>query len=45
MAPARELSIVVGTVLGTTVLAEARGVRRFTAAAAIVVGIVALTLG
>jgi drug/metabolite transporter (DMT)-like permease len=45
VAPARELSILVGTLLGTTVLAEGHGVRRFAAAAAIVVGVVALTIG
>jgi len=45
VAPARQLSILVGTLLGTTVLAEGDGRRRFAASAAIVVGIVALTLG
>ena len=45
VAPARELSIVVGTLLCTTVLAEGDGGRRFAAAAAIVVGVVALTVG
>ncbi len=45
VAPARELSILVGTLLGATVLAEGHGARRFAAAAAIVVGVVALTVG
>ena len=45
VAPARELSILVGTLLGATVLAEGHGTRRFAAAAAIVVGVVALTVG
>jgi len=45
VAPARELSILVGTLMGTTVLAEGDGARRFTASAAIVAGVVALTLG
>ena len=45
VAPARELSILVGTLLGTTVLAEGHGTRRLGAAAAIVVGVVALTVG
>ena len=45
VAPARELSILIGTLLGTTVLAEGHGARRFAAAAAIVVGVVALTAG
>src|SRR5215210_396917 len=45
VAPARELSILVGTLLGTTVLAEGDGARRFAASAAIVAGVVALTLG
>lgn len=45
VAPARELSILIGTLLGTTVLAEGEGMRRFAAAAAIVIGVVALTVG
>jgi drug/metabolite transporter (DMT)-like permease len=45
VAPARELSILLGTLLGTTVLAEGHGARRFAAAVAIVVGVVALTVG
>ena len=45
VAPARELSILLGSVLGTTVLAEGKGALRFAASAAILLGIVALTVG
>jgi drug/metabolite transporter (DMT)-like permease len=45
VAPARELSILVGAVAGTTVLAEGHRRRRLLAAGAIFVGIVALALG
>jgi drug/metabolite transporter (DMT)-like permease len=45
VAPARETSIVIGTLLGTTVLAEGDTSRRLLAAAAIVVGVTALALG
>jgi drug/metabolite transporter (DMT)-like permease len=45
VAPARETSILVGTVLGTTVLAEGDRRRRLIAAAAIVVGVAALAVG
>jgi drug/metabolite transporter (DMT)-like permease len=45
VAPARELSILVGAVAGTTILAEGHGRRRLLAAGAIFVGIVALALG
>jgi drug/metabolite transporter (DMT)-like permease len=45
VAPARELSILVGTMLGTTVLAEADGGRRTIASVAILLGVVALTVG
>jgi drug/metabolite transporter (DMT)-like permease len=45
VAPARELSILIGTMLGTTVLAEGEGARRVVASAAIVAGVVALALG
>ena len=45
VAPARELSILVGTLLGTTVLAEGDARRRFLSSAAIVAGVVALTIG
>ena len=45
VAPARELSILVGTLLGATVLAEGDAARRTLAAAAIVAGVVALAIG
>lgn len=45
VAPARELSILVGAVAGTTVLAEGHRRARLAAAAAIFAGIVALALG
>ncbi|MDR7418312.1 MAG: DMT family transporter [Armatimonadota bacterium] len=45
VAPAREVSIVIGTIMGTRLLAEGDGPRRLTAAAAIVLGVIALALG
>ena len=45
VAPARELSILVGAVAGTTVLAEGHPRRRLLAAGAIFAGIVALAVG
>jgi drug/metabolite transporter (DMT)-like permease len=45
VAPARELSILVGAIAGTTILAEGHGRRRLLAAGAIFVGIVALAVG
>jgi drug/metabolite transporter (DMT)-like permease len=45
VAPARETSILIGTLLGTTVLAEGDGKRRMIAAGAIVLGVTALALG
>jgi drug/metabolite transporter (DMT)-like permease len=45
VAPARELSILVGAVLGTTVLSEGDTGRRVAAAAAICAGIAALAFG
>ena len=45
VAPARETSILIGTLLGTTVLAEGDGTRRMFAAGAIVLGVTALALG
>jgi drug/metabolite transporter (DMT)-like permease len=45
VAPARETSILIGTLLGTTLLAEGDGTRRMLAAGAIVVGVTALALG
>jgi drug/metabolite transporter (DMT)-like permease len=45
VAPARETSILIGTLLGTTVLAEGDTRRRMIAAAAVLVGVAALALG
>jgi drug/metabolite transporter (DMT)-like permease len=45
VAPARETSILIGTLLGTTVLAEGDGARRMIAAAAILLGVIALAFG
>ena len=45
VAPARETSILIGTLLGTTVLAEGDRRRRLIAAGAIVLGVTALALG
>ena len=45
VAPARELSILIGALLGLRLLGESHPVRRLTGAAAIVIGIVALALG
>ena len=45
VAPARETSILLATILGATVLGEADGRRRAIAAAGIVVGVAALALG
>ncbi|HEY8486025.1 MAG TPA: EamA family transporter [Limnochordales bacterium] len=45
VAPAREMSVLVGTVLGTRVLAEPYPTRRLLAAAVIVLGVVALAVG
>jgi len=45
VAPAREISVLIGTLLGVRLLGEAAAVRRVTGAAMIVAGIVALTLG
>ncbi len=45
VAPARELSILIATLLGATVLAEGDTARRSLAAAAIVAGVVALAIG
>lgn len=45
VAPAREISIVIGAALGTQVLAEGHAVRRLVAATAIVGGVIALALG
>lgn len=45
VAPAREVSILIGTVLGTRVLAEGDPGRKLAAAAMMVAGVVALALG
>jgi drug/metabolite transporter (DMT)-like permease len=45
IAPARELSILIGTAIGARLLAEGQVYRRLAAASAIVAGVVALALG
>src|SRR5205807_836662 len=45
VAPAREISILVGTVMGTRLLAEGDAPRRLAAAGAMVVGVAALAIG
>jgi drug/metabolite transporter (DMT)-like permease len=45
VAPAREVSILIGTAMGTGLLAEGDAARRLGAACAMVVGVVALALG
>ena len=45
IAPAREISILIGTLLGTRLLAEGDAGRRLAAAGAMVLGVVALALG
>ncbi len=45
IAPAREVSILIGAILGTRLLAEGDAPRRLAAASAMVLGIAALTLG
>ena len=45
VAPAREISILIGTMMGARLLAEGDVHRRLTAAAAMVVGVVALAVG
>jgi drug/metabolite transporter (DMT)-like permease len=45
VAPAREISILIGTVMGTRLLGEGEGQRRLVAAAAMVLGVLALALG
>jgi hypothetical protein len=45
VAPAREMSILVGTAMGTRLLAEGDAARRLGAGAAIVLGVAALALG
>ena len=43
--PAREISVLIGALLGTTVLGEADGLKRAVAATAMVAGVVALAAG
>jgi drug/metabolite transporter (DMT)-like permease len=45
VAPAREISILIGTAMGTRLLAEGDAYRRLTAASMMVLGVVALSLG
>ena len=45
VAPAREISILIGTAMGTRLLAEGNGRRRLVAASAVVLGVVALAVG
>jgi hypothetical protein len=45
VAPAREISILIGTVMGTRLLAEGDVHRRLVAACAMVLGVVALAVG
>lgn len=45
VAPAREISILIGTIMGTRLLAEGDGLRRLPAALGMVVGVIALALG
>jgi drug/metabolite transporter (DMT)-like permease len=45
VAPAREIAILIGTLMGARLLAESDAPRRLAAASAMVLGIVALTLG
>jgi drug/metabolite transporter (DMT)-like permease len=45
VAPAREVSILIGTIMGTHLLSEGQGVKRIAAAFMMVLGVVALALG
>lgn len=45
IAPAREISIVIGTAMGARLLSEPAGPRRIAAASVVVLGVVALALG
>jgi drug/metabolite transporter (DMT)-like permease len=45
VAPAREISILIGTAMGTRLLAEGDGPRRLVAASAMVLGVAALAVG
>ena len=45
VAPAREISILIGTVMGARLLGEGDAPRRLAAAGAMVLGVVALAIG
>lgn len=45
VAPAREISILIGTIMGTRLLAEGDAARRLTAAGAMVLGLIFLAIG
>jgi hypothetical protein len=45
VAPAREISILIGTAMGARLLAEGDARRRLAAACAMVLGVVALAIG
>ena len=45
VAPAREISILIGTALGARLLAEGERRRRLAAAGAMVLGVIALAVG
>jgi hypothetical protein len=45
VAPAREVSILLGAILGSRLLTEGREARRLVAAGTIVLGVVALAIG
>jgi uncharacterized membrane protein len=45
VAPAREISILIGTVMGTRLLGEADAPRRLAGACAMVLGVVGLAVG
>ncbi|MBM4260619.1 MAG: EamA family transporter [Deltaproteobacteria bacterium] len=45
VAPAREISILIGTIMGTRLLAEGDATRRLTAAGAMVLGLIFLAIG
>lgn len=44
VAPVREISIVIGTLMGTKMLSEGFGARRIIAAATMVIGIIVITI-
>ena len=45
VAPAREISILIGAILGTQLLAEGHTRQRLTAAGAMVLGVIAIAIG